>query len=247
MFNQDTSNNQDTSFYQDISVHVIRTPFCPQINLSEYRSRVRKPVDQRRDSISSDHLPSPLPTSTPSFLPPTFTPSHHTPSPYSLLTSVGTPSGTLLGGGVASSALPPPPPPPPPQFEPVSPDDTEPAPILHEGLHTYTHTHTQSHTGHFSMLYYSGKYTGQPLYNGQKDLRFHCDNSLTINFIHWGCVFSSIGPTHSQQRGLVPVGNMPGHIPLGVIPGVTDPTLAPSTFIPPGSHSTTTYGMEPAW
>ena len=95
--------------------------FCSQINLSEYRSRVRKPVDQRKDSISSDQSSSPQP-STSTFLPPSFTPSHLTAASYSLLTPGATPPGTSLTGGVASSV-------PPPQFEPVSPDETDPSPM----------------------------------------------------------------------------------------------------------------------
>ena len=90
-------------------------------NLSEYRSRVRKPVDQRKDSISSDQSSSPQP-STSTFLPPSFTPSHLTAASYSLLTPGATPPGTSLTGGVASSV-------PPPQFEPVSPDETDPSPM----------------------------------------------------------------------------------------------------------------------
>ena len=104
--------------------------FSLQINLSEYRSRVRKPpaAEPRKDS-SSD--PPPLPSASSSFLPPSFTPSHLTPPTYSLLP---TPSG----GGLLGEA-PPPPPPPPPQFEPVSPDECEPAPLHTEGgYNTYT-------------------------------------------------------------------------------------------------------------
>ncbi|CAI8008213.1 hypothetical protein GBAR_LOCUS5648 [Geodia barretti] len=81
----------------------------------------------------------------------------------------------------------PPPPPPAPQFEPVSPDDSEPAQLHSEG------------------------------------------------------------PT---QRGLGSVGVMPGHIPLGVLPGVATtpiPHPAPPTFMPPGSHTPTPYGMETMW
>lgn len=154
-----------------------------KINLSEYRSRVRKPVDQRKDSISSDQSSSPQP-STSTFLPPSFTPSHLTAASYSLLTPGATPPGTSLTGGVASSV-------PPPQFEPVSPDETDPSPMH----------------------------------------------------------ITSDGSTLSQQRGLVSVG-MPGHIPLGVLPVVSDTSLPhqpASAFIPPGSHSTTAYGMEPMW
>ena len=94
-------------------LYLIRTisliPISLQINLSEYRSRARKPpaAEPRKDSSSSD----------------TFTPSHLSSSPYSLLP---TPSGGALMG----EALPPP----PPQFEPVSPDDSEPAPLHSEGL-----------------------------------------------------------------------------------------------------------------
>ena len=98
-----------------------------QINLSEYRSRARKPVEQRKESISSDSSPQATPTpSSSSFLPPTFTPSLLT--SYTLHTPGANPAGTSLvvgvAGGVVSSM-------PPPQFEPVSPDDEEPA-----SLHT---------------------------------------------------------------------------------------------------------------
>ena len=98
-----------------------------QINLSEYRSRVRRPavaaavVDQKKD-IVSEHNPSSSSTSPQhTYFPPTFTPSHLT---YSIHTPTNNPTTPLLGGGVVNSAnvLPPP----PPQFEPVSPDDCQP-------------------------------------------------------------------------------------------------------------------------
>ena len=168
-----------------------------QINLSEYRSRIRKPAAEQRKDFS-DH-PSSSPQHTSTFHPPSFTPSHLTSSSYSLLTTSTNPTGTLLAGGVATSA-----PPPPPQFEPVSPDDSDPPPIHSEG-----------------MVYWE-----------------------TVTACTVTCVLSpSVGPAHSQQQGAV---TMPGHIPLGVLPRLGETHQPGSTFIPPGSH-TTTYGMEPIW
>ena len=125
-----------------MNVNVWTTGECEstilQINLSEYRSRARKPVEQRKESISSDSSPQATPTpSSSSFLPPSFTPSLLS-SSYTLHTPGANPAGTSLvvgvAGGVVSSM-------PPPQFEPVSPDDEEPA-SLHtasEGTQNGTH------------------------------------------------------------------------------------------------------------
>ena len=146
-------------------------------------------LNRGRTSLTS--LPLPLSTPPPSTLPP----SHpHT----SLLTTSTNPTGTLLAGGVVSSA-----PPLPPQFEPVSPDDSDPPPIHSEGV-VYWETVTAR-----TMTYVFFLSRPRPL--PAAGSRHHA----------W---------PHSS-RGTPQTGRDP---PAG------------STFIPPGSH-TTTYGMEPIW